>query len=318
MHRLIFASLAAGFICGLTSATGWAADSVTAESEGSPGTSSSGLEEVVVTAQKREQSEQAVPVSITALSGDTLNRQVVLNVKDLMEHVTGLVVAPNSQGDAATFAIRSSKQDNGTTGGVAVYLDDMPLTSTYSVANANYDIASVDVLKGPQGTLFGASATGGAIVFRANKPTKNFDAWVWAQYGDYRRSQFTGMVNVPINDALQVRLAADYVDRPVGFVKNLAPNFAAGLPFDLWTDRHDSARFSVRLITGPVTNDVVADYYSENDTPSQSVLVELVPSVAALGVPILNRYNQVAIGGNASGVDLPIYKRVTSWGSKTH
>ncbi len=240
----------------------------------------------------------------------------MLNVRDLMEHVTGLVVAPNSQGDSATFAIRSSKQDNGTTGGVAVYLDDMPLTSTYAVANANYDIASVDVLKGPQGTLFGASATGGAIVFRANKPTKDFDAWVWAQYGDYRRTQVTGMLNLPVNDALQVRLAADYVNRPDGFVKNLVADPANGLPSELWTDRHNSARLSVRLTTGPVTNDIVSDYYSENDTPSQSILTQLVPSTAALGIPLLNGYDQVALGGNASNITLPVYKRITSWGVK--
>ncbi|MFL6606417.1 MAG: TonB-dependent receptor [Steroidobacteraceae bacterium] len=327
MLRLIFASdcplwrsvrraLAAALTWGLVSGAALAAESAPADSEAAANEAGGTLEEVTVTAQKREQSEQVVPVSITALSGESLNQQVVLNVRDLMEHVTGLVVAPNSQGDAATFAIRSSKQDNGTTGGVAVYLDEMPLTSTYSVANANYDISSVDVLKGPQGTLFGQSATGGAIVFRANKPTKDFDAWVWAQYGDYRRSQFTGMVNLPVNDALQVRLAADYVNRPVGFVKNLAPNPAAGLPAELWTDRHSSARLSVRLITGAVTNDFVGDYYSENDAPSQSVLTELVPSVGALGVPLLNRYNQVALGGNASGIDLPIYKRITSWGIK--
>lgn len=287
-----------------------------ADSDAAPAEAGGSLEEVVVTAQKREQSEQVVPVSITALSGDALTQQVVLDLRDLMAHVTGLVIAPNAQGDAATFAIRSSKQDNGTTGGVAVYLDDMPLTSTYSVANANYDIASVDVLKGPQGTLFGTSATGGAIIFRPNKPAQDFDAWVWAQYGDYRRSEITGMINVPVNDILQVRLAADYVDRPDGFVKNLAPNPSAGLPSELWTDRHDSARLSVRLITGAVTHDVVADYYSENDTPSQSILTELTPGVASLGVPLLNGYNQVALGGNASGIDLPVYRRITSWGVK--
>jgi iron complex outermembrane recepter protein len=315
-RRAARGALGLALIWGLLSGAGLAAEPAASDSDAASSEAGATLQEVVVTAQKREQSEQMVPVSITALSGDALNQQVVLNVKDLMEHVTGLVVAPNSQGDAATFAIRSSKQDNGTTGGVAVYLDDMPLTTTYSVANANYDIASVDVLKGPQGTLFGTSATGGAIVFRANKPTTDFDAWVWAQYGDYRRSELTGMVNVPVNEVLQVRLAADYVDRPDGFVKNLVPDPAAGLPSELWTDRHDSARLSVRLNTGPVVNDVVADYYSENDTPSQSILTELTPGVAALGVPILNRYNQVALGGNASGIDLPVYKRVTSWGVK--
>lgn len=313
LRRPTHALLTAALVCTMASGTAFAAAAPSADSSGSATTASSTtLQQVIVTAEKREQSEQVVPVSIEALSGKDLASQVVLNVQDLMEHVTGLVVAPDSQGDAPTFAIRSSKQDNGTTGGVAVYLDNMPLTSNYSVANANYDIASVDVLKGPQGTLFGANATGGAIVFRTNQPTRQFDAWVSAQAGDYGRKEYTGMVNIPVNDALQVRLAADYVDRPDGFVKNLAP--APGEPANLSTDLHDSARLSVLLTTGPVVNDMVADYYHENDTPRQSVLTELLPSVTALGVPLLNQYNQVSIGGNASGINLPLFQRVTSQG----
>jgi iron complex outermembrane recepter protein len=314
-HRHAGALLTAALLCAMASGPVLAATTASADSaDAAAATGSTTLQEVIVTAEKRQQSEQVVPVSIEALTGKQLAAQVVLNVQDLMEHVTGLVVAPDSQGDAPTFAIRSSKQDNGTTGGVAVYLDNMPLTSNYSVANANYDIASVDVLKGPQGTLFGASATGGAIVFRTNQPTKQFDAWVSAEGGDYGRQEYTGMVNVPVSDALQVRLAADYVDRPDGFVKNLVP--APGEPANLSTDLHDSARLSVRLTTGAVINDLVADYYHENDMPTQSVLTQLLPSITALGVPLLNGYNQVAIGGNASGINLPLFQRITSGGAQ--
>ncbi len=304
--------ITAAVLWALASGTALAASPASDSSNSAKTTTSNMLREVVVTAEKRAQSEQVVPVSIQALSGAQLSSQVVLNVQDLMEHVTGLVVAPDSQGDAPTFAIRSSKQDNGTTGGVAVYLDNMPLTNNYAVANANYDIASVDVLKGPQGTLFGSNATGGAIVFRTNQPTKHFDAWVSAEAGDYNRTEYTGMVNVPVSHALQVRLAADYVNRPDGFVKNLTP--APGEPSNLSTDRHESARLSVKLTTGAVVNDLIADYYHENDTPRQSVLTALLPSVAALGVRVLNGYNQVSLGGNASGIDLPIFQRVTSAG----
>jgi len=311
-RRIAHPLLAAALFFTVGSGTALAAAPSAAGGSSATTAGSNLLQEVVVTAEKRQQSEQVVPVSIEALTGQQLASQVVLNVQDLMAHVTGLVVAPNSQGDAPTFAIRSSKQDNGTTGGVAVYLDNMPLTDSFTVANANYDIASVDVLKGPQGTLFGASATGGAIVFRTNQPTRQFDAWVSAEAGDYRRTEYTGMVNVPVSDALQVRFAADYVDRPDGFVKNLAP--APGEPFNLSTDRHDSARLSVKLTTGPVVNDMVADYYHENDTPLQSVVTQLQPGVTALGVPLLNQYNQVSLGGNLSGINLPVFQRVTSGG----
>jgi len=200
------------------------------------------LEEIVITARKSEESQQNVPIAVTALSGADLHQSVVLDVQDLQEHVTGLVVAPNSQGGAPTFAIRATKADNGTDG-PAVYLNDMPLISTLSIANAMYDIDSVTVLKGPQGTLFGTNSSGGAIVFRPNRPTNQFEGYVYADVGNYDRHQLQAMINVPFSEVLQVRIAADAVRRH-GFVTNLTPDPAAGIPDRLSDDHHESARLS--------------------------------------------------------------------------
>ena len=107
------------------------------------------IEEVVVTARKTAESQQSVPVAITALSQAGLERQVVHNVQDLQTSVPGLFVAPNSQGGAPTFAIRAAKADNGTSATVTTYINDMPTTTTLAVANMVYDMQSVTTLKGP-------------------------------------------------------------------------------------------------------------------------------------------------------------------------
>lgn len=132
-------------------------------------TAASGIEEVIVTARKTEESVQAVPVSVNALSADSIQKQAILSVADLRSSVPGLYIGTNPQGGAPTFAIRAAKADNGTSDTVTAYVGDMPVTSTRAVGNMVYDMQSISVLKGPQGTLFGANSTGGAIIFRPDR-----------------------------------------------------------------------------------------------------------------------------------------------------
>jgi outer membrane receptor protein involved in Fe transport len=231
------------------------------------------LEEVIVTARRTEESAQVVPVSITALSADALERKVVLNVQDLQTSVPGLFISPNSQGGAPTFAIRGAKADNGTSATVAVYIDDVPVVSTLSVANMVYDLQSVSTLKGPQGTLFGANSTGGAIIFLPNKPTNKFEGYGSVGFGSYSRQQYQGMVNLPISDVLQLRLAAEVVRRN-GYERN-SPS-STGSAFNgikgYDDDKHESARVSVRFKPNErLVNDLVFDYFHVNDQPNQAV-----------------------------------------------
>ena len=309
-------SIAIGIALGVMSPLAWADDQGTillAQARTATQDSGPQLEEIIITARKEEESSQRVPITVTALSGADLHADVVLNVQDLQEHVTGLVVAPNSQGGAPTFAIRASKADNGTDG-PAVYLNDMPLISTLAIANAVYDINSVTVLKGPQGTLFGTNSSGGAIIFRPNQPTNQYEGYVYGDVGNYDRHEAQAMVNVPvISDVLQIRFAADAVQRE-GFTKNLTPDPANGIPSRLSSDRHGSARLSVRFKPfDGLTNDVVADYYREDDAPRASVPVAFT-AVSTLGpANVLGPYT-VSLGGNPSGVELPLYNRATNAG----
>ena len=156
------------------------------------------------------------------MSAATLEANAVQNVGDLQTSVPGLLVTLNSQGAAPVFAIRAAKADNGTSDTVTAYVDDVPVSSTRAVANMMYDMQSISTLKGPQGTLFGANATGGAIVFRPNKPTDEFDAYVKLGYGNWDRMEFEGMVNVPVTETFGFRLAGSFIKRD-GYYENATP-----------------------------------------------------------------------------------------------
>ena len=276
----------------------------------------SGIEEVIVTARKTEESVQVVPVSVTALSTASLEKQAVLSVQDLRTSVPGLFVAANSQGGAPTFAIRAAKADNGTSDTVTAYIDDMPVASTISVGNMVYDMQSISVLKGPQGTLFGANSTGGAIVFRPNRPSDKFEGYAEVGVGNFGRQQFQGMINLPVNDMLQLRLAGETVKRD-GFVHNRGPDGG-----DLSDDDHQSLRFSARLKPGGGwQHDLLLDYFNKDNKPLQAIPTAIRPrynyqtflgfalpvDYARAGGVVVGDPKNVAIGG------APVYAKAKIW-----
>ena len=246
------------------------ADDQEVMAEGSAPTS--GLEVIEVTARRVEESAQRVPISLTALSAATLEANAVQNVGDLQTSVPGLLVTLNSQGAAPVFAIRAAKADNGTSDTVTAYVDDVPVSSTRAVANMMYDMQSISTLKGPQGTLFGANATGGAIVFRPNKPTDEFEAYAKLGYGNWDRMEFEGMVNVPVTETFGFRLAGSFIKRD-GYYENATPVNDNDELTDL--DRQ-SARLSMRWEPGDqFQNDLTVEYFKENAQPFQESLVAL-------------------------------------------
>ena len=134
------------------------------------------LEEVVVTARKREEALQSVPLAISAMTGDMLTKNNVTEVSSLSTKVPGLQIVPGSGANKSvpTFAIRGQSQQELTIladPSVAVYFGDIVSARSYGMNQAMYDLQSVEVLKGPQGTLFGRNSTGGAITIKPNVPT---------------------------------------------------------------------------------------------------------------------------------------------------
>lgn len=184
-----------------------------------------GLEEIVVTAQRRATNLQETPVAVTAISTEALAQANIATAQDLMQIVPSLQVSTQTAGDgggSATFFLRGMGQQrsgNGSGPAVGVYVDDFYYLSLQGSVFDIVDLASVEVLRGPQGTLFGRNTIGGAIRYISQQPELGaFDGHLTATYGSNERTDATGMVNVPLGDTAAIRLSLGHVERD-GFVR---------------------------------------------------------------------------------------------------
>jgi outer membrane receptor protein involved in Fe transport len=214
-------------------------------------TSSGSLEEVVVTAQKRTESLQNVPLSITALGTQQLEELHVQNFDDYIQYLPSVAIRSTGPGqDKIYMRGVSSGGDgvhDGTVPSVGVYLDEQPVTTIQGVLDIHiYDIARVEALAGPQGTLYGASSEAGTLRIITNKP--EFDVLKGAydiQANDlaHGRPGYTaeGYINIPINSAAAIRLVGWY-ERDGGYIDNVPgsmsypatySNGAPGAPFTI-------------------------------------------------------------------------------------
>jgi len=197
------------------------------------------IEEIIVTAQKREQTLAEIPMSITVLSGELLERQQADNFQDLVALVPGLSINTSRRG-VTRITLRGIN-----TGGVAstvgVYVDDVPFGSSSGLANGSilsgdfdtFDLARIEVLRGPQGTLYGASSLGGVVKYVYNQPnTEEFEAKIQGsaetvEDGDVGYA-VTGAVNMPVNDQFAIR-ASGFYRFDDGFIDSIGNNPIASL-----------------------------------------------------------------------------------------
>jgi iron complex outermembrane receptor protein len=184
----------------------------------------SAVEEIVVTAQKREQNLQRVPVSVTALTTDTLKVNRIENVKDLSAVAPNLVVRYSGGGSQIpNYTLRgiyTSGTALGTDKGVGLYLDGVYIQNVVGSVLDFADIARIEVLKGPQGTLFGRNATGGAISITTRDPSGIFSGSQEFTYGNY--SQFRSKTHLELPKVGPFSAAVTYVhNQRHGDIKNL-------------------------------------------------------------------------------------------------
>jgi len=161
------------------------------------------LEEVIVTARKRAESLQETPVAVSFLSGEDLAQSGMRDVLKLAEVVPNLTFTTGGSGGSAAPNIRGvGARNNGANfdSGVALYLDGVYASRADGAIIDSVDIRSVQVVRGPQGTLFGKNATGGAIIYATNKPTELFEGNVEVDIGNYDRQNGQITVNVPLID----------------------------------------------------------------------------------------------------------------------
>lgn len=274
------------------------------------------LVEIVVTARKVGERAQSLPITVAAFTGEEISNKAVLDVRDLQAITPGLTISNNATGGVPIFAIRGTATELGIDGGVAIYLNDVPLMSTVGITNAFYDVSTVEVLKGPQGTQFGTNTTGGTLTVRTNLPTEVFEGYAKAGYGNYDRRELEGMVNIPVNDVLAFRFAGNYVKRD-GYVKN---RIAAGGAPDTFSDEdHYSLRGTMSLNSGPVESVLILDYFGRDEAPSGAVPTTFGAdagfgiNLADLGERTGTR-ESIYMGADPSGVPKDLYGKADLYG----
>ena len=175
--------------------------------------SNSVTDEIIVTAQKRSQSIQDVGIAITAFSGEQLTKLGIETSTDIINYSPGVSLAGDIGGQRALFNIRGVVQNDFSDiaeAPVAVYVDEGYLASTQAQTFGLYDIDRVEVLKGPQGTLFGRNATGGLVHSITKRPTRDLEGYGEVTLGNFSNKRFEGAISGPLSDMVSGRVSVLY------------------------------------------------------------------------------------------------------------
>jgi iron complex outermembrane recepter protein len=215
--------------------------------------------EIVVTAQKRSQSLQDVSAAVSAVTGDSLANQKISNLEDLQAIVPSVNIG-NDFNQAKLF-IRGVGANTSTTGsspGVALHVDGAYVARAEAQLTSLFDLERLEVLRGPQGSLYGRNAVGGSINLITAKPTKDLSGYVRGTYGNYNQIVTEAAISLPISDALSVRIAGKTEDRD-GYGRNPT----TGTQVDDLKRR--MVRGHVQLKSGIVDLLLTGEYFTQND-----------------------------------------------------
>ena len=224
--------------------------------------SSAGVETVVVTSSKIKGDIQTVPIAITALSQEQLTSRQIAGGPDLVKEVPNLTFTKtNFTGYSIQIrGIGTQAISVSTDPAVAVALNDIPFIRNHFFEQEFYDVGQVEVLRGPQGTLYGRNATAGVVNVISAKPTDQFEAMLSADWGNYTNRRYEGMVNIPLlDDRIGLRVAGEWTKRDGYTTNGLTGNPVDGR--DLWSTR-------VTLGWKPLHNAqlyLVWEHFSESD-----------------------------------------------------
>ncbi len=254
---------------------------------------SAAIEEIVVTARRRQEPAQAVPIAISAFTQADLDDKGVEVIEDLRYVAPSVYIQTDVyQQNTVNVTIRGQRNfaSNGIGNGVqfdtstAIYLNGIYLARTQGLTGALFDVDTVQVLKGPQGTLVGRNATGGAILYTTKEPDFTFGGWAEATGGSYGRHELQGAVNVPINETFAARAAVSFTEND-GWLKNIYQD-----PF--YNIKNDKAGFGAKKLAGQFSfkwspddtfkvvlrGDFSASHYSGTGYHSLGYYIGTVPS----------------------------------------
>ncbi len=239
-----------------------------------------GIEEVVVTARRREEKAQDVPITLLTFAPETLQKQDIRDSLRLTDSIPGFNGATGgSLGLTYTF-LRGAP-------GVVFYWDDVPVNVTNQAQGFYFDLANIQVLYGPQGTLFGLSNDAGALLFEPQHPKNDFEGYGQVTLGNYGRQTIEGVVNVPvIEDKLLIRIGGQY-QKQDGYQHVIQQNIDL-LNQNYWTFR-GAATFTP---SDDFTNEVMLNYFDTQYLPGSFTFNHANPGPAqAFGIPLQSILN---------------------------
>lgn len=227
-----------------------------------PAEEEAGVGDIIVTAQRQAQTLQDVPIAVSAFSAETLEKQQIENASDLQLTLPNVVFSKGNF-TGSSFTIRGIGDlcvGNTCDSATAIHLNGTPLLGTRLFETEYFDLERIEVLRGPQGTLFGRNATSGVVNFITAKPDlSGFKAAGEAEYGNFNAYKFKGMVNAAIGETIGVRVAGFYLKRD-GYTRNVFDNSKVD-GRDMYAVR-GSLRFQPSDTT---TIDLQAYYFREKD-----------------------------------------------------
>ena len=241
--------------------------------------------DIVVTARRVEERLQDVPISITVFNQEQISNRNIVNAGDLGIYTPSLTTNSKFGLEKASFVIRGFVQDSPTQPSVGTYFADVvgpraagstPSGNGVGVGNF-FDLQNVQVLKGPQGTLFGRNTTGGAVLLVPRKPTDRLEGYIEGSLGNYDMRRVQGVLNVPLADTFKVRLGVDRMKRD-GYLHNrsgVGPDRFANTDFI-------AARLSIAAdLTPDLENYTIASYLNSDNNGSVPRIVACNPAITA-------------------------------------
>jgi iron complex outermembrane recepter protein len=243
-----------------------------------------GLGDIIVTAEKRSTSLQRTPIAVTALTAQALEKAQVRSLNDIQALVPSFQIGQNDGYAQITIrGIGISSFVAASEGSVAVNQNEVYVSRPIAQLTGLYDVSSIEVLRGPQGTLYGRNATAGSVNISTTRPTNELSGYGRVSVGNYRAINAEGAVGGPIvKDLLLVRVAA-MVDKHSGYGKNLVTGSDIDNK-DAWAVR-GTLMFTP---TSSFTATVIADYYKESDNGAAVHYfgaAGLLPEAGAIGAP---------------------------------
>ena len=230
--------------------------------------------EIIVTARRIEERLQDVPISVTVLDSEKLANNNITSARDIATYTPGLTTNNRYGSDSTTWTIRGFTQEQRTSATVGTYFADVvaPRGSGATPGGDGagpgslFDLQNVQVLKGPQGTLFGRNSTGGAVLLVPQKPKNRFEGYIEGSMGDYDLMRIQGVINLPVSETFRLRLGVDHNQRD-GYMKNagllgFGPHGKAGASVDYVAFRASA----VWEITPEIENYTIFSYSKSHST----------------------------------------------------